>query len=252
MKISRLMQIEQYILANESVSLDQLCKKFGISKNTVRRDINELANTGSIAKVYGGVTAVKKPLVPFEERDIKNKAEKLMIAETAAAEVRNGDIVFVDSGTTAPNIVQFLKDKNITILTSSLNAVLNALPFPNLNVIVLGGTLMRKVNSFTGINPLIYKDYNITKAFMATTGISGKGEVTNSSPLEYEIKKTIVAKSREVFLLADHTKIGVCSLMTYCRLDAINYLITDREPDAEYGELFRQNGVNIRVAPAGS
>jgi len=248
MKLSRLVQIEQYILNNQTVSIDQLCDEFGISKNTVRRDINELDKNGSIKKVYGGVTAVKNSAVPFEERDIKNKSEKLAIAEAAAAEICDGDIIYIDSGTTVPNVVQFLENKNITILTNSLNAVLNALPFPDINVISLGGTLTRKTNSFNGINLSSFKDLNINKAFMASTGITIVNGLTNSFPLEYEVKKTIIEKSREVFLLVDHTKFGVCSLMTYCRLDAVDHIITDKKPPEEYNQFFEDKRISVKIA----
>ena len=83
MKTNRIKEIEEYILSNESVSLDSLCDVFKISKNTIRRDINEIEKKGSIKKVYGGVTAVVKDLIPFEERNIKNNYKKIAIAKAA-------------------------------------------------------------------------------------------------------------------------------------------------------------------------
>jgi DeoR family myo-inositol catabolism operon transcriptional repressor len=249
MKLSRLVQIEQYIIKNETVTLDELCQAFGVSKNTIRRDINELEINGSIRKVYGGVTsAAKKTLIPFEQRNIKNKNEKIAIAKASASYVNDGDVIYIDSGTTVPNMVFFLKDKSITILTCSLNAVVNALPFPNINVISLGGTLARKTNSFTGINLAVFRNFNINKAFMATTGISITNGVTNSSPLEYEVKKTIVQKSNEVLLLADHSKLGVSSLMTYCSMDDIDIFITECKPSEEYLRFLEDSHTEIKIA----
>jgi DeoR family myo-inositol catabolism operon transcriptional repressor len=248
MKIDRLAEIERYVTANKTVTLDKLCEVFNISKNTVRRDINDLVKNGSVKKVYGGVTAVKKTLIPYEERDIKNKTEKLAIAQAAAGLVQDGDVIYIDSGTTAPNMVKYLKCKNVTILTESLNTVLNALPFNDLKVILLGGNLIRETNSFRTMNTDTIKTFNISKAFMATTGFSVSNGITNSSPMEYEIKSEIVRKSDKIYLLADHTKFGVSSLMTYCQLTDIDCLVTDRTPSSELLGFFHTNRIECITA----
>ena len=250
MKTNRIKEIEEYILSNESVSLDSLCDIFKISKNTIRRYINELVEKGSVKKVYGGVTAVIKDLIPFEERNIKNNYQKTAIAKVASDFVNDGDVIFIDSGTTTLNMIEFLKNKNdVTILTNSLNVIIIALPFPNLNVICTGGSLIRKTNSFEVINNLtIFKDYNINKSFMAATGISISNGATNSSPLEYKIKKIIVEKSNELYLLADSSKFDISSLMTYCQLTDIDYLITDKKPSEKYIEFFEENKINFIIS----
>jgi DeoR family myo-inositol catabolism operon transcriptional repressor len=248
MKINRLAEIEQYITANQTVSLDRLCEVFNISKNTVRRDVNELVKLGSVKKVYGGVTVARKFLVPFEERNIKNKSEKLAIAREAAEQVKDGDVIFVDSGTTAPNMVSFLKGKSVTVITESLNTVLNALPFAQLKVIVPGGSLIRETNSLSAMNSSAIRTFNINKAFLSTTGLTVGNGVTNSSPLEYEIKKEIAEKSDEVYLLADHSKFGVSSLMTYCRLEDIDCLVTDRTPPEEFLSFLETSRIVLKIA----
>lgn len=250
MKTNRIKEIEEYILSNESVSLDSLCDSFKISKNTIRRDINELVKKGSVKKVYGGVTAIIKPLIPFEERNIKNNYKKMAIAKVAADFVNDGDVIFIDSGTTTLNMIDFLKNKNdITILTNNLNVIVSALPFPNLNVICTGGRLIRKTNSFEIIHAVeILKDYNINKAFMAATGISISNGASNSSSLEYKLKKIIVEKNNEVYLLVDSSKFDVSALMTYCQLSDIDHLITDKKPSEEYIEFFEKNKINFSIA----
>lgn len=255
MKSDRIKNIEKYIIKNESVSLDTLCKVFNISKNTVRRDINELMEKGSIKKVYGGVTLnknlgnKKSYLIPFEERNIKNNKEKITIGKIAASFVEDNDIIFIDSGTTTIHMVEFLKDKqNVTILTNSINVIVTSLSFPNLEVICLGGSLIRKTNSFEGIRSFkLFKNYNINKAFMAATGVSLTSGATNSSPLEYEIKKSVVQKSHEIYLLVDISKFNVSSLMTYCKLNDIDHIITNKQPPKEYIDYFNENKVKLTI-----
>ena len=249
MKTHRIKNVEEYILKNESVSLDKLCDVFKVSKNTIRRDIKELLEKGKIKKIYGGVTINQKKLVPFEERNIKNHAEKKVTAEIAAAYINDGDIIFIDSGTTTMWLIDYLKNKNITILTNNLSAIVSALPYPNLNIISLGGTLKRKTNSFVGNSTsLVLKDYNISKAFMAATGISIARGATNSSVEEYELKKLIVEKSDEIFLLVDSSKFDSISLMTYSPLENLDYIITNKTPPKKYTDFFKKNKITLLIA----
>lgn len=248
MKLGRLSEIEQYIITNQTVSLDKLCEVFAISKNTVRRDIADLVKRGTVKKVYGGVTAIKNALVPFAKRNIKNKGEKEAIARAAARYVQDGDIIYIDSGTTVPNMINYIPNKHITVLTESLNATINALPHENINVIMLGGTLVRNTNSLSIMNPSILKNYNINKAFMASTGISIENGVTNSSPLEFEIKKEVAEKSGNVYLMVDHSKFGAASLLTYCPLAAVSGIITDQTPSKDYLDFIQSRHIELTVA----
>lgn len=85
----------------ETVSIDELCEVFGVSKNTIRRDLNELEQRGHITKVYGGVTAtVPSGAVPTPIRSGLNQIDKSLIGRLAAEEVADGDTIFIDSGTT--------------------------------------------------------------------------------------------------------------------------------------------------------
>jgi DeoR family myo-inositol catabolism operon transcriptional repressor len=109
--------------------------------------------------------------------------------------------------------------------------------------------LERKTNSLVGPqNVDILKAYNINKAFMATTGVSLSNGVTNASPLETDLKKTIVQKSQQVYLLADCNKFGKYGLMTYCELEDIDYLISDEIPSIEYQKFARENQIELVIA----
>ena len=251
MKINRISEIEKYTRQLEHVSLDRLCDVFKVSKNTIRRDISELAKKGAIKKVYGGITINQKNGVesrePFESREIKYQAEKSQIAKLASNLVNDDDVIFIDSGTTTIHMIPFLANKqNITIVTSNLHAIVASIPYPNLNVISTGGVLYRGTNSLTGIGVTAsLRNYNIEKAFLASTGISLTKGVTNISPLETEIKRYLIENSTKTALLVDHTKINVASLMTYSRLEDFNYFITNILPPNEYVDFFTANNITL-------
>ena len=126
-----------------------------MSKNTIRRDIEEIVQNPDIVKTYGGVminNQTKKLLVSFAERNINHQDVKRKIAEKAASLVEDGDSIFIDSGTTTLYMLEYLKNKKITLLTNNVEVMVQAIPYENINLISLSGTLNRKTLSLTGNN----------------------------------------------------------------------------------------------------
>ncbi|MEZ0118640.1 UNVERIFIED_ORG: DeoR family myo-inositol catabolism operon transcriptional repressor [Heyndrickxia coagulans] len=251
-KEERIHKIEAYILEHKSVSLDKLMEVFQVSKNTIRRDVQELVEKGNVKKVYGGVTVKdekRASLESFHERQVRNQAEKKLIGKTAASFVNDEDIIFIDSGTTTIEMIEYIKEKQVTVLTNNLDFIVRALPYENLTIISPGGILERKTNSFGSIKYLdMLNAYNINKAFMASTGVSLTNGVTNASPVESELKTSIVNRSSQVFLLVDHDKFDKYGLMTYCSLDEIDVLITDQLPNKTYQDYFNSTRHKLVIA----
>ncbi|SFC91216.1 DeoR/GlpR family DNA-binding transcription regulator [Clostridium uliginosum] len=251
MRSKRIDLLEDYIYKYKTISLDKLCEEFKMSKNTIRRDVNVLINKGVIKKVYGGVTInSKSELLSFEERNIQNNNAKLSIAEKAAQFIEDGDSIFVDSGTTTLNIIDYLKDKkNITLFTNSINAILKAIPYDNIDIVCLSGRFSRKTSSFTGLSAAeILSSYNLNKCFMACTGLSLENGLTHSSPDEFKIKKVAISRSTKCFLLADDSKFGVVALMTFGNLKDLNYVITNSYPSSKYIDYFNNYNIELIIS----
>ncbi|MDF2538419.1 MAG: DNA-binding protein [Herbinix sp.] len=251
MKSYRIKEMEQFILEHDIVSMEELRDTFHISMNTVRLDVAQLVSKGAIRKVYGGVCSIQKEnLVPFNERQLKNTQAKRAVGKAAAALVEDGDIIYIDSGTTTMNMMDYLGEcTNVIVLTNNLDAINRALPLPNINVICLPGTLERKTNSFVSADTVrTLEKYNIKKAFMASSGIADSGIVTNSSPLEYEIKKAALTSSKEVYLLIDSTKYGKSALLTYANIVEMSKVIVDDRADTGLVSLCERNNVEIILA----
>jgi DeoR family myo-inositol catabolism operon transcriptional repressor len=251
MRSKRIKDIEDYIYENKTVTLDQLCRVFDVSKNTIRRDIKELIEGGHFKKIYGGITVKSnKDLLPFSERNISNLEAKKIIAKKAAEFVEDSDVIFIDSGTTTIHMIDYIKDrKNLTIIINNLEVMIRVIPYENIKLITLSGELDRNILSFTGDTAsLVLKSYNISKAFMASAGISVAGGVTNSSTKEYDIKSSAVARSNKVYLLASQDKFNQIAIMTYCTLDKLTALITNAEPPKEIVEYMNEHGSEIYIA----
>jgi len=248
LKEDRIDKLKNYIVSNERASIDDLCNIFNVSKNTIRRDINALENQGIIKKVYGGVVLNdKKTTEPFQSREERNISAKQIIAKLASTFVVEGDIIYIDSGTTTMHMIPHLASvKNLTIITGNLNVINGSLLYPDLNVLCTGGTLFRTTNSFVDMNAVNFlKKYNISKAFMASTGVSITKGITNSSSFEYDIKKYIVDSCDKVILLADTTKLDRVSLTTYCDLKDIDVFITNTVPDNKFTDFFKSHNIKL-------
>lgn len=253
MKLHRLQQLETYIKKQGSVSLEQLCQHFDVSKNTIRRDIQTLEARRVVKKVYGGVVANSEDApIPLSQRQLTMKSEKAAIAAKAAEFVRDGDIIVVDAGSTTMHLVEYLKAKRrITLITNSIPAITAAAGNDQLHVIVTGGDLLQATNSLVGQDAIaMLKRLNAHAAFIAATSVSLEKGVTNSSLIETDIKKAMMDISSRRMLLVDHSKFDTVSLVKFADLREFDALITDAPPPSEYRLYCEKYGVQELVADA--
>lgn len=251
MKLQRIQKIEEYVKKYGSASLDDLCRQFDVSKNTVRRYIHELEARRIVKKVYGGVILnnAEAP-IPLSQRQLTMQAEKAAIAEKAAEFVNDGEIIFIDAGSTTVRTVDHLKNThNVTIITNSVPVLNAALVYEQLHLIVTGGDLLRPTNSFVGQNAVaMLRKLNANTLFLAATGVSLSKGITNSSTIETEIKKVMIEVSEQVILLVDHTKFDTVSLVTFADFKDIDVVITDQAPPSAYFQYCAAHDVEVIVA----
>ena len=254
MKINRLRKIQDLLEEKKSISINDLCAAFDVSKNTIRRDIAELEKRGIISKVYGGIVLqeqeapqAKAPaMVPEDNKDNINKQK---IARMAASLVQDDDVIYIDSGTTTMHMMPYLEDKhNITIVTASINVINIAAASAKFNIIATGGTIYAPTKAFVGPSVLnCLKQYNISKTFISSTGISIENGLTTASPLECDIKRYLVDKPGKKILMVDSTKIDSASLISFCNLDEIDCIVVDKELPTRYKEFFAEHNIEVIV-----
>lgn len=247
LKHQRINEIEQYIRLNKHVSLNELCDKFEVSMNTIRRDVNEIVKNEAYKKVYGGVEFTGDYLLPFEDRNERASLEKEKIASRAANQINSGDVIFIDSGTTTQYIPDFLPlEIELTVLTNSLNIINKICRFPNVRLIIIGELYKRKTNSFVGIkNDSLVNKYNVHKAFMAATAASIEAGLTNSDNQEYYIKNLFVKKASVSYALLDYEKFGSAALVTYAQLNEIDVIITNKQLPNSYQSYMEENEITV-------
>ena len=253
MKEQRIRQIEQFIGSKDVVTVQELIDHFGVSINTIRRDLETLQSEGKIEKIYGGARRIQPTevttdsLADYYERSVKNSAQKFAIAARATQFIEEEDTIFIDTGTSTVPLLEHLDSfHHLTIVTNSIYVLYSALNFPNFTVIGLPGIIKNKTASLVGEQCLAMIDsYNIKKAFMACTAFSLENGATNSSLEELAVKKKIMERSTCQYLLVDSSKFGRSALLTFAKGNEFDAVITDRLPAKEYVDYFKENNVQL-------
>lgn len=248
MKTKRIQEMEEYIHAQGTVSIDELCEHFNVSKNTIRRDLNKIIQNGTVKKVYGGVTSLNiNQLQPYEKRSTTHEEQKELIGKYAASLVEEGDLIFIDSGTTTRYVAEYLNPEiALTVITNNLDVINTVADYPNYRIVIIGNTFKPTTRSFVNVEDQKFLDrINITKAFMAASALSIDRGVTNSDMFEYEIKHQIVAKASKNFLLVDSSKFDKAALTTYAHIETFAGIITDKVPEKKYIDYCEEHQVAL-------
>jgi DeoR family transcriptional regulator, fructose operon transcriptional repressor len=191
-----------------------LAKATGASDSTVRRDIDELVAEGKVVALRGGAVRLNQRMteLPTTVKALINKDEKTAIAAAAARQVTDGDTIYIDAGTTALQMIPFLKGLNLQVVTSNTH-LLTLLPDPGIRITVLAGDYLPNTGSIVGslTEDLLRRMY-FDKAFIGASGVSTRSGINTFDVREAMKKQIVHANSDQSFLLVDHTKFGKSSL----------------------------------------
>ncbi len=227
-------QILNFILENGSAGVQELSEKFDTSESTIRRDLVVLSKLGKINKVHGGATVLPQEFIKIEddveEKFLKNIDEKLLIAKYAAAQINDDDFVFIDAGTSTYLMIEFLRESKATFVTNGMSHG-KQLAQNGCKVFILGGEVKDKTDAIIGLVAATnLQKYNFSKAFIGTNGISEKQGFTTPDTDEAMLKAVAIERSFVSYVLADHTKFGKVSAVTFASIDSA-CIVCDRCDD---------------------
>lgn len=238
--------------ANGSVTAAGLAEEFGLSTETIRRDLITLEQAGSLRRVHGGaVLGSQRGFVPdVRQRGSLMTAEKKAIADLAAAIVPVAALVLIDGGTTARALAEvYPLDRATTVVTPSLTVATALLERPSGTVHTLGGEVSPRTWSEGGAWTVrALQNIRADIVFLGCSGFAAGQGATTSDQVDAEVKRAMVAAARRVVVLADSSKIGSQHLATFADLDQIDVLITGRQADTAELELIEKAGVEIHQA----
>lgn len=230
-----------------SIVAKEVSRKLGVSEDTIRRDLREMANDGCLKRVHGGAVSIAPANAPYPQRIDIATPEKACIGKCAAAMIRTGQVVFVDGGTTALQLAHHIPSVlNATIITHSPNVALALINHANLDVEIVGGKLLRHSVVTSGAATIAWLDrYRPDICFIGATGLHPDEGITTGVSEEAEVKRAIIAKSGSALILASSEKFGAVSSFEIANWRAVDGLIVARNAKPEAIELFAHLGCEI-------
>lgn len=231
------------------VSLTDLARTLGVSESTLRRDLGYWQERGQLKRIHGGAMFAgdSATLPPLEERTEKQLDEKRAIARAAVGNIRDGDAILLDGGTTTIEVARLLVGRPLQVVTNSLPIAQILSGSRETDLVMLGGYVYPKTG--VALGPMLIRmldDVHVQQMLMSCSGITPKG-LFNSNVLLVEAERRMMRCADEVVLLADHTKFGRQALAHLCELGAIDTLITDAATPTEQRRLADEAGVRVIV-----
>ena len=251
MKVERRGQIAEIVSRQRTVNNGELMERFGISIETLRRDLAYLEEQGVLRRVYGGAVAnaslSSEP--EYASRVEANQPEKNAIAAAAAGLIEPGDTVYLGVGTTVQAMTQFMKNIGpITVFTNALRTAVELSDIPGCTVILPGGQLRPKELTLSGFPAEENLDhFNVDKAFVGIGGITEEG-ITDFHTAEAQVHRKLIANARQAIALADSSKMGIRAMNNVCPLSAIDVVVTDSGAAKAQVKSLEKAGVRVIVA----
>jgi DeoR/GlpR family transcriptional regulator of sugar metabolism len=240
------LQKEQRIVAKD------LSQQLGLSEDTIRRDLRELAGEGLLQRVHGGALPASKALADLPSRRKISVEDKTAIAKAAAAMVRNGHVIFLDGGTSTVAVARALSMQlHATVVTHSPDIAVALLEHPNIEIELIGGRIYKHSNVAVGSAASEGISHIRTDIFfMGVTGIHPDHGLTTGDREEAAIKRAISRQSAETIVLASKEKLSAVSAYDIVGVDEIDGLIVEKSCSNNLLKPYQTRGISITRAQA--
>lgn len=249
----RLQRILLNLRANASIRLNELAEEFGVSSETIRRDLEKLSSQGLINRTHGGASVMPLGSDPsLKQRLEMNRAERAAIAQEAMSFVAPGEVLMISSGVTTFGFAQRLATHSVdvTVLTPSLNVATTLSGNPALRILLMPGEFYAGEATVVGQETTTFiQRFRANTVFIGASGLTAEGAFESVSGVTWNLR-AMIARAERVVLLTDHTKFGKRRLDLVCPLDDIDVIVTDRPPTGELLDAIQRAGVDLRIALA--
>ena len=237
LKSERKQLILDEIKEKKFLQLEEMVQLLDSSESTVRRDLDELELEGHLRRVHGGAEVISK-LQSEEsilEKSIKNVQEKMEIAQKALSLIEDGDVIFIDAGTTTELLVELLDRRNLTVVTDSIHHAAKLVE-KNFKTIIIGGFVKQSTDASIGRAAVEQiSQLNFDKAFIGMNGVD-ESFLTTPDMEEAAIKKTIIENAQKTYVLLDVSKIGQVSFAKVARIEKVA-LITNHSESVLFNKI---------------
>lgn len=242
---------KQYILdvlqRDGEVIATALSQELGVSEDTIRRDLRELAQEGLLQRVHGGALPASPAVVDFAGREDISTDAKIAIGRAAAAMIKEGQVVILDGGTTAVQVARHLpRGLKATIVTHSPNIAMELIEYPHIEIVLIGGRLFK--HSIVSVGAAAIEAISHIRAdiyFMGVTGIHPEAGLSTGDLEEAYVKQALSKQAAETFVLASREKIGAASQYVVTALSEISGMIVENSTPDEVSAPFERLGVTV-------
>lgn len=235
-----------------SVTVEQLAEKLGVTLQTVRRDVQRMAETGQLTRFHGGVRVPSSTTenIGHQQRVNLNSEAKTRIARSVAAAVPNDCSLILNIGTTTEAIARaLLRHTGLRVITNNLNVASILSANPNSEVIVVGGVVRGRDQGIVGEAAVDFiRQFKVDIALIGISGIESDGSLRDYDYREVKVSQTIISHAREVWLAADHSKFNRPAMVEVGAISQIDRLFTDATPPLPFGALLAEAQVQLHIA----
>jgi len=230
----------------KKVVVSELSTLFDVSEETIRRDLDKLDKEGLATKSYGGAVLNESSLdMPFNVRKKRNMRGKQVIAELVSGLVKEGEHIIVDPSTTAVSIAKALKSrKRLTVITNSLEVLVELSDVSGWDVICTGGTLRENYLALVGSRTTdVIGSFHADKAILSCKGIDRERGITDSNEMFSQVKQTMLKSAKQRILAVDCTKFDQVAFSRIGEFSAVDMVVTDVRPSDEWMDYFAEKGI---------
>jgi DeoR/GlpR family transcriptional regulator of sugar metabolism len=221
--------IERLVAEQGAVQVEELADALSVTSSTIRRDLSLLTDQGKLARTSGGAMPAAAGEPSLGQRTTLANAEKDRIARWAARQVVPGETVVLDAGTTTGRLAHHLRDHaGLTVVTNGITVLTELVDADAVQVIGLGGEMRHISQGFVGpLAELTLSRISADKVFVGADGLDARLGICEASLLQTRLKEQMIARAREVYVLADRSKLGAAPFKAWAPLPANWTLVTD-------------------------
>jgi len=240
------------VRAQGVMTVEAMAERFGVTLQTVRRDVGLLADAGLLARYHGGarVPSSTTENIGYRQRQHLNEQAKHKIARAVAKAVPAGCSMIINIGTTTEAVArELLHHKGLRVITNNLNVAAILSDNPDCEVIVAGGLVRSRDRGIIGEATVEFiRQFRVDIGLIGISGIEADGSLRDFDYREVTVARAIIEQSRQVWLAADHSKFNRPAMVELAHLNQIDTLITDRAPPEAFTSLLAEANVQCVVA----
>jgi len=240
------------VRARGSVSVEALAEKFGVTLQTVRRDVQRMAEAGLVARFHGGVRipASTTENIAYRQRQALQAEGKARIARAIAQRIPAGCSLILNLGTTTEAVArELLKHQGLRVITNNLNVAMILADNPDCELVMVGGVVRSRDRGVIGEAAVDFiRQFKVDIGLVGISGIEDDGSLRDFDYREVMVARTIIEHSREVWVATDHSKFNRPAMAEVARLAQVDTLFTDTQPPEPFPSLMRDAGVELVVA----